>query len=354
MQGRLHEALLNVILVPELGGTGAAIAKSAAYTAGGVVMVVIFVRLFGADPRGLIPGREDIRWYRRKLREGLRAARAALRGRRAARGRVPGVRGTAAAALRKAGLYGTAKALKRGLRRASGDAARQRAKMRELYGIFIGEGDLCVDVGAHRGDRTAIFRDLGATVVAVEPDPRTVAAPRRRFAGDAGVHVVAAGLSARSGSMELRVSSTATTVSSMSERFVERLEASGRLGTHHWDGVEVVPVTTLDEVIAEHGVPALRKIDVEGYELEVLSGLSQPVAALSFEFSEEMLDVAGACIRRLTELGDYRYNYSADETLVMALDTWVTPAEMLGRLEALDARYGDVYARIASVDDNSR
>jgi hypothetical protein len=67
-----------------------------------------------------------------------------------------------------------------------------------------------------------------------------------------------------------------------------------------------------------------------------------------------MLDVAGACIRRLTELGDYRYNYSADETLVMALDTWVTPAEMLGRLDALDAPYGDVYARIGSASDDGR
>lgn len=346
----LAMVVLNVILVPELGGDGAAIAKSIAYTAGGAVMVVIFVRMFAADPRGLIPGLEDIRWYGRKVRE----ARVAMPGWRAVPDRVPGAMGTATTALQRVGLYGTAKALKHGLRRASGDAARQRAKMRKLYGIFVGEGDLCVDVGAHRGDRTAIFRDLGATVVAVEPDPRTVVALRRRFAGDTGVHLVAAGLSAKSGSMELRVSSTATTVSSMSERFVERLEASGRLGTHHWDGVEVVPVTTLDDVISEHGVPAFCKIDVEGYELEVLAGLSQPVAALSFEFSEEMLDVAGACIRRLTELGDYRYNYSADESLVMALDMWVTAAEMLGRLDALDAPYGDVYARISAVDNDSR
>jgi FkbM family methyltransferase len=254
--------------------------------------------------------------------------------------------GAATTALQKVGLYGAAKALKRGLRSATGDAARQRAKMRELYKMFLGEGDLCVDVGAHRGDRTAIFRALGATVVAVEPDPRAVAALRRRFAGDSRVHLVVGGLSSKSGSMELRVSSTATTVSSMSDRFVERLEASGRLGTHHWDGVEVVPVTTLDEVISEHGIPGFCKIDVEGHELEVLTGLSQAVPALSFEFSEEMLDVAGACIRRLMELGDYRFNHSAGETLVLAFDTWVGPAEMLRRLDALEAPYGDVYARI--------
>jgi FkbM family methyltransferase len=257
------------------------------------------------------------------------------------------VRGAATTALQKVGLYGAAKAAKRALRSATGDAARQRAKMRELYKLFLSDGDLCVDVGAHRGDRTAIFRDLGATVVAVEPDPRAVAALRRRFSGDPRVHLVAGGLSSKSGSMQLRVSSTATTVSSMSDRFVERLEESGRLGTHHWDGVETVAVTTLDEVISQHGVPDFCKIDVEGHELEVLSGLSQPVPALSFEFSEEMLDVAGACIRRLTELGDYRFNYSADETLVLAFDTWVGAGEMQGHLDGLASPYGDIYARIS-------
>jgi O-antigen/teichoic acid export membrane protein len=76
--------LLSVVLIPDLGGTGAAIAKSAAFTAGGVTMVVIFLRLFKADARALIPGLEDIRWYRRKLREGMLGARAARRGRRRA------------------------------------------------------------------------------------------------------------------------------------------------------------------------------------------------------------------------------------------------------------------------------
>ena len=70
---------LDLVLIPELGGDGAAIAKSVAYTVGGVMMVVIFLRMFKADARELVPGREDIRWYRRKLRQGTHAARAEIR-----------------------------------------------------------------------------------------------------------------------------------------------------------------------------------------------------------------------------------------------------------------------------------
>jgi O-antigen/teichoic acid export membrane protein len=80
--------VLNLVLVPDMGGTGAAIAKSAAFTAGGVTMVVIVLRVFKADPRALIPGREDVAWYRRKLREGMLGARAAMRGWRASHGRL--------------------------------------------------------------------------------------------------------------------------------------------------------------------------------------------------------------------------------------------------------------------------
>ena len=41
------------------------------------------------------------------------------------------------------------------------------------------------------------------------------------------------------------------------------------------------------------------KIDVEGYEAEVLGGLAEPVAALSFEYRPPRRQVALDCIERL-------------------------------------------------------
>ena len=47
----------------------------------------------------------------------------------------------------------------------------------------------------------------------------------------------------------------------------------------------MVPVTTLDALIERHGVPSFVKVDAEGFEEEVLQGLSRSIKALSFEFT---------------------------------------------------------------------
>ena len=64
-----------------------------------------------------------------------------------------------------------------------------------------------------------------------------------------------------------------------------------------------VPITTLDSLIARHGVPTFIKIDVEGFEFEVLVGLSRPINAISFEFTTIQRDVALDCVERCVALG---------------------------------------------------
>ena len=109
-----------------------------------------------------------------------------------------------------------------------------------------------------------------------------------------------------------------------------------------------VPVTTLDELIARHGLPAFCKIDVEGYELEVLCGLSRPIPALSFEYLSVCLDRARACVARLAELGQYQFNWSVGESHRLRSDGWLDADRLLAHLGDLGAAggSGDIYARL--------
>jgi FkbM family methyltransferase len=64
-----------------------------------------------------------------------------------------------------------------------------------------------------------------------------------------------------------------------------------------------VPTITLDSLINHYGCPDLIKIDVEGYELEVLSGLTNKQNIIEFEWTEELKDNLIKCIHHLSGIG---------------------------------------------------
>ena len=230
-----------------------------------------------------------------------------------------------------------------------GDPARDAA-MDALYARLVKGGDLAFDIGSHVGDRIGAFRRLGARVVALEPQPLCARAIRTIYAGDPGVRLIEAACGDRSGRLTLRINSTNPTVSTASADFVSAANGAGGWEGQAWDTTIEVPVTTLDALIAEHGRPAFAKIDVEGFEAAVLAGLSQPLPALSFEFTTIQREVALACLDRLASLGAYVFDVALGESQQLTFGHWITRGEMATHLAALphEANSGDVYCVLQS------
>jgi FkbM family methyltransferase len=225
----------------------------------------------------------------------------------------------------------------------------RQAAMDALYREFVRPGDLVFDVGAHVGNRTAAFRRLGARVVAIEPQPALVRTLKLIHGRDHDVVIEATAIGRRSGTIELKLNLDNPTVATASETFIAAAGGAPGWEGQAWTGSVQVPLTTLDSLIARHGQPAFMKIDVEGFEVEALHGLSVPPPALSFEFTTIQRDVAAAALRRCGELGYVRFNAALGESQQFAHREWIGAEAMARWIAELPhaANSGDVYARLA-------
>lgn len=219
---------------------------------------------------------------------------------------------------------------------------------RAFYAKFISPGDIVFDVGANVGNRAKVFCRLASRVVLFEPQPYCLDILESGFATDDKILVVRKALGRESGTGRIMVSD-AHTVSSMSKAWIGAVKNSGRFSHISWDSEVEVGVTTLDSAIADFGMPSFIKIDVEGYEAEVLAGLSRPIAALSLEFTPEHMDSMRKCLVKLSELGRYEYSLSLGESMQLERDDWGSSEQILSRIALFDqTTFGDVYARRVS------
>jgi FkbM family methyltransferase len=226
-----------------------------------------------------------------------------------------------------------------------GDFARAEA-MDRIYAHFLRPGDLAFDLGAHVGDRIASFRRLRARVVAVEPQPALVKVLLLIYGKSFEIKVERAAVAREPGEVTLHLNAKNPTVSTASPEFIEAASGAKGWQGERWNRTLRVPVTTLDALIEKYGEPDFIKIDVEGFESEVLAGLSRPVKALSFEFTTIQRDVAKAALDRCVALGFTRFNAALGESQRFEHEEWASADEIEGWLAALpqETNSGDIYA----------
>lgn len=232
----------------------------------------------------------------------------------------------------------------------------RRARMDDFHASLIDPGALVFDIGSHVGDRADSFVRLGARVVALEPQPDVFRALRLicrlRHGHNSRITLRNEAVGAQAGVVAMYVNAANPTVSTLSPELVHAAQSSPQWQGQIWDQSIDVPVTTLDALIAEFGVPDFVKIDVEGFELDVLKGLGMSLPAVSFEFTTIQRDVASACIDRMSALGAYGFNYSLGEDHRLQSKAVLSPAQIKTEINSLpaSANSGDIFAFRAEME----
>jgi FkbM family methyltransferase len=200
------------------------------------------------------------------------------------------------------------------------------------------KGDLIFDIGANVGEKTNAFVRFGATVVAVEPDLQNQEILRGKFIkyrlSRKPVWVVGKAVSDQISVATMWIDGPGSALNTLSQKWADALRGNKERFSQTPDVLEFaekrsVETTTLEQLIAEYGLPFFVKIDVEGHELSVLRGLRRPVRYLSYEinlpeFRQEGLE----CLNLLRDLvPEGEFNYTSDINCGLALERWAKPQE---------------------------
>lgn len=217
----------------------------------------------------------------------------------------------------------------------------------EILSKIISEDDLCFDIGANMGSKTSKMLELGARVLCVEPQISCYNSLSEKFKSNDRVNIVNLGCGSSTRKDTIKISSHHT-LSSMCQDFINETSKERFVG-FSWDSQQEIQLVTLDSLIEKYGIPHFCKLDVEGYEPEVLKGLTNPINFISLEFVPELKNKSFECIDLLLNIGKYVFNYSEGESGTFEFAEWIDKESMITYLEGKNdfkISFGDLYAKL--------
>lgn len=220
---------------------------------------------------------------------------------------------------------------------------------RKFYSQFLKRGSIFFDIGANYGNRIEPLLHDEIKIIAVEPQIECVRFLRKKFGKK--ITILQNGVGKEIETKLMYISTNANILSSFSREWIDSTKSSGRFKKVNWDKTRKIEMVTLDYLIASYGNPDFIKIDVEGFELEVLKGLSQKVNVLSLEYTvPERKEALIDCLSYLNNLSDSNilFNYCVTENTVFSLSNWVGYDEIINLVNTnafLNTKFGDVYVQ---------
>ena len=207
---------------------------------------------------------------------------------------------------------------------------------------------LIFDVGANMGRKSFIFSKLVDRVIAFEPGPRLYQFLEKRFP-TSNVVLINCALGEKSSFEDLYLIEQNQAYNSLSKKHIDTTVALRGVSKNVALEKVKVKVEPLESFIKRFGIPDYLKIDVEGYEYQVLRGLHTPVPILSFEVNlPEFRSEAILAVEYLNKLskGKYSFNYCVHDDFENK--NFTSPEVMIEMLLSTSLTYLEIFAKLDS------
>lgn len=208
---------------------------------------------------------------------------------------------------------------------------------------------LVFDIGANLGYTLELFDKIGCRVIAVEPDLINLNCIRARHSNKKNVTIIPMAVSDTEGEATLYLQDDGDSLHTLSDKWKNYLENPLN---DRWKNLlvfskkRVVQTTTLEALQIKYGAPYYIKIDVEGYEEEVIKGLKTPVSLISFEANlPQFLNETIRSMAYLDTLSKVAtFNYSSYDKL--ELPQFVTRDEIVHIIKNTPLRCIDIFCKM--------
>lgn len=220
----------------------------------------------------------------------------------------------------------------------------------DFYKAFLksheSKSRLIFDVGANLGHKSGIFSKIAKEVLAFEPSKKLFDHLQQRFQ-NTNVQVFNYALGSEIADAEIFVVEDNEAYNSINRKHIETTTSLRGIATLETVKRQKTKIEILENFIRKFGVPKYIKIDVEGFELEVLKGLHTAVPLLSFEANlPEFKDETIQSIKYLNKLsnGKYRFNFSNDHFFLE--EDFMNSELAINYINHTKLEYLEIYAKL--------